>query len=252
MSASYPTKIYLAMKSGNICALKECHIPLTSEGNKADPVVVGEAAHVYGENPGTKMKPPSARYKDDMTDEERNHYNNLIYLCPTCHTKIDKQEEDYPAELLFMYKNEHEAWVVEQLNETMPNVTFAELEVAAKAIASGQYTMNGDFNVITPEEKIKKNGLSKEINALIVTGLSRSYEVSEYLVKVAYLDEKFPERLKNGFKVKYLELKKSMSSDALFMAMFEFSQAGKHDFKQQAASLAILSHLFHLCEVFEK
>ncbi len=252
MSASYPTKIYLAMKSGNKCAMKDCHASLTSEGRKASPVVVGEAAHIYGENSGTNTKPPSARYKSDMTDEERNHYNNLIYLCPTCHTKIDKQESDYPAELLFEIKSKHEMWVLKQLDENMSNVTFAELEIAAKAISSGKYTGNGDFYVITPEEKIKKNGLTSEIHALIATGLSRSSEVNEYLVKASYLDEKFPVRLKDGFKEKYLELKNVMSGDELFMAMFEFSQAGQSDFKQQAASLAILSHLFHLCEVFEK
>lgn len=252
MSASYPTKLYLAMKSGNKCALKDCRAFLTSEGDKADPVVIGEAAHVYGENQGTDKKPPSARYKADMTNDTRNHYDNLIYLCPTCHTKIDKQEKDYPAELLFKIKNDHEAWIFEQLDESMSDVTFAELEIAAKTIASGKYTGNGDFSVITPEEKIEKNGLTKEIHALITTGLSRSAEVGEYLVRATYLDEKFTERLKTGFKEKYMELKIIMSGDDLFMAMFKFSQAGQRDFKQQAASLAILSHLFHLCEVFEK
>ena len=252
MSVSYPTKVYLAMKSGDKCALRFCRKPLTSTGDKANPVIIGEAAHIHGENPGTEKKPPSARYKANMTEEERNHYNNLIYLCPTCHKKIDKQEIDYPAELLFKIKTEHETWVFEQLDESMSEVTFAELEVAAKTIASGQHTINGDFHVITPEEKIKKNDLTQEVQALISTGLSRSVEVGEYLVKAGHLDTNFPERLKDGFKEKYLELKKTMSGDALFMAMLEFSIVGQKEFTQQAASLAILSHLFHLCEIFEK
>lgn len=66
------------------------------------------------------------------------------------------------------------------------------------------------------------------------------------------VDEEYPERLKSGFKKKYLELKEIYSGDNLFMAMLEFAQDGHRDFKQQAAGLAILSHLFHLCEVFEK
>jgi len=246
MSASYPTKILLAMRSGDRCALPACRINLTYDGIQADTVVIGEAAHIYGE------KDTAARYRQEMTDDQRNHYDNLIYLCPNCHTKIDKQISDYPAENLIKIKKEHEAWVSERLDESISEVTFAELEIAAKAIATGQHFTNGDFYVITPEEKIKKNGLTQEVRALISTGLSRSSEVSSYLVKAAQLDPTFPERLKDGFKEKYLELKKTASGDVLFMEMFEFAQSGQHDFKQQAASLAILTHLFHLCEVFEK
>lgn len=246
MSASYPTKILLAMRSGDRCARPECRINLTSDGIEADTVVIGEAAHIYGE------KNTAARYKAEMTDDERNHYNNLIYLCPNCHTKIDKQISDYPAEQLFNIKAGHEAWVSDRLDESMSEVTFAELEIAAKAIATGQHFVNGDFHVITPEEKIQKNGLTQEVKALISTGLSRSSEVGDYLVKASQLDSNFPERLKEGFKKKYSELSQSLSGDALFMAMFEFAKSGQQDFKQQAASLAILTHLFHLCEVFEK
>jgi len=113
MSVGYPIKLFLAMKSGNICAFKDCHKALTSDGVKSNPAVIGEAAHIYGESPG------SARYQADMTDEERNHYDNLIYLCPSCHTKIDKQEQDYLADFLFSLKKEHESWVVAQLDQSI-------------------------------------------------------------------------------------------------------------------------------------
>lgn len=246
MSVSYPTKLYLSLKSGNKCAFENCRKPLTTEGKESNPAVLGEAAHIYGENK------KSARYKSNMTDEQRNHYNNLIYLCPTCHTKIDKQEKDYPADFLFKLKWKHEAWVSERLDEGMSEVSFAELEIAAKAIATGQHYCNGDFQVIPPEEKIQKNGLSNKSRSYISMGLSRSAEVSKFLVEMSRLDDQFPERLKDGFKQKYLELKQTLSGDALFIGMLEFAQEGQYEFKQRAASLAILSHLFHLCEVFEK
>jgi ABC-3C protein/HNH endonuclease len=254
MSASYPTKIFLAMKSGNLCAFRDCRMLLTSDGVDSGPAVIGVAAHIYGENSGTKTKPASARYRATMTEEQRNNYNNLIYLCPSCHTKIDKQEKDYPADLLFSLKCEHESWVAEQLDQGMTEVSFAELEIAAKALASGKHSLNDDgFEVIPPEEKIDKNGLSGSVRSDIVMGLSKSHEVERFLADMATnVDEEFPERLKSGFRVKYLELKETMSGDELFMSMLEFAQAGQGGFKQQAAGLAILSHLFHLCEVFEK
>lgn len=234
------------MRSGNKCALPDCRVSLTCDGTKSLDVTIGEAAHIYGE------KEIAARYKKEMTDDSRNHCDNLMYLCPTCHTKIDKQIADYPAEKLIEIKKSHEAWVSERLDESMSEVSFAELEIAAKAIASGQHFVNGDFHVITPDEKIQKNGLTQEVRAQISMGLSRSSEVNDFLVKASQLDAKLPERLKDGFKGKYLELRQIFSGDTLFYAMLEFAQSGQQDFKQQAASLAILTHLFHLCEVFEK
>lgn len=252
MSVSYPTKLILAMRSGNLCAMRTCRVPLTSDGSGSNPAVIGEAAHIYGENPGTQTKQPSARYRQDMTEEDRNHYKNLIYLCPTCHTKIDKQEENYPAEMLFHLKTEHEAWVREQLDDVMSDVSFAELEIAAKAIASGQHSASDDLHVIPPEEKIRKNLLGPDSKSYILMGLSKSAEVTRFLSQMSHLDIDYPIRLRNGFQKKYNELEQTLSGDELFMGMLKFAQSGQRNFKQQAASLALLSHLFHLCDIFER
>ncbi|WP_271183643.1 HNH endonuclease, partial [Novosphingobium resinovorum] len=40
-----------------------------------------------------------------------NSYENLILLCPTCHTRIDKAPNDFPVALLQKWKADHEAWV---------------------------------------------------------------------------------------------------------------------------------------------
>lgn len=252
MSASNKTKVLLAMRSGNLCAFSDCRKELTTDGEKSDPAIIGEAAHIHGENPGTDKRPPSARFKKDMTPDVRDHYDNLIYLCPSCHTKIDKQEEDYPAEVLFELKEEHESWVSSQLDQRMSEVTFAELEIAAKSIASGAHSDGEDFSVIPPDEKIRKNGLSEKSRKYISMGLSESNEVERFITSMTQVDIDYPERLKGGFRDEYDQLKKEASGDELFMGMLEFAQKGARGFKQQAASLAILSHLFHLCDVFEK
>ena len=246
MGATYPTKLLLAMPSGNLCAFEDCRESLIPKSSKSNPALIGVVAHIHGEKPGT------ARYREDMTDDERNHPNNLIYLCPTCHTKIDAQEKDFTADYLFAVKKKHELWVHTQLDQAMSKVAFVELERAAKSIASGQHSNNSDFQVIPPEAKISKNGLTEESRSYIVMGLSRSGEVTRFLVRMAQFDDEYTTRLKNGFSKKYMELKQTSSGDELFMAMLEFAQTGQPEFKQQAASLAILRHLFHLCEVFEK
>ena len=82
MSVSYPTKLLLAYRSGDRCALPDCGqqlIPL--QARAGSPSNVGEAAHIAGERPGGSRGHRSARYYNpDMTDDQRNGYNNLIYV----------------------------------------------------------------------------------------------------------------------------------------------------------------------------
>lgn len=249
MARKYPqadVKILYGRAAGR-CAFSNCRIPIVLDefGNNKTKQI-GKIAHIVAHSPSGPRA--DALYPKEKLDT----YDNWVLLCPTCHDTVDAQDDKYSVDELIKVKSDHEHWVTEMLDESMSDVSFAELEIAANSIATGVHAGNGDFYVITPEEKIKKNGLSGQARGLIATGLSRSSEVSEYLVKASQLDDQFPIRLTDGFKQKYLELKECLTGDALFMGMFEFSQAGQNDFTQQAASLAILSHLFHLCEIFEK
>ncbi len=203
MSVSYLTKIVLAHRSGNRCAFKDCKKLLSSGVNEPNPTILGQAAHIYGE------KEKAARYKKNMPDIERNSIDNLIYLCPNCHTKIDKQEDNYPAEILLKLKKTHEEWVFERLDQKMSEVAFAELEVAASAIAIGQHVASNDFTVIPPENKINKNGLTSKSYSFLSMGLSRGGEVSKFLTQMSQIDDGFAERLQSGFKNQYIELKQS-------------------------------------------
>ena len=80
---------------------------------------LGEQAHIVGE------KEDAARGKSTLSLEERNSYHNVILLCPTCHTNIDENEEDWPIELLHNRKSQHELWVTETLSETVDHVRLA-------------------------------------------------------------------------------------------------------------------------------
>ncbi len=86
--------------SRNVCAMPGCEERLT------DPAWAGvnaEIAHIRGLNPG------SPRYEPDMTDAERNGYDNLLLLCANHHKLIDKLEPDaYPAADLQRIKADHE------------------------------------------------------------------------------------------------------------------------------------------------
>ncbi|MBB5143113.1 HNH endonuclease [Desulfovibrio intestinalis] len=234
-------------KAAARCAFSKCRKVLVLEdafSGKAKQI--GKIAHIVAHSPSGPRADQS--YPQDKLDR----YVNWVLLCPTCHDIVDTQPEKYSTEVLLKIKQEHESWVEEQLDEEMSNVSFAELEVAAKALSSGNFCGSTDFHVIPPELKITKNKLTQLSRSYILMGLSRSSEVERFLVSMAQLDSEFPERLKNRFKEEYLELCKVSSGDELFMDMLAFANSGVSDFKQQAARLAIVSHLFHLCEIFKK
>lgn len=235
-------------KAAGRCAFSTCRKLLILEATPSGKAKqIGKIAHIIAHSPA------GPRGDTDYPKDKLDTYANWVLLCPTCHDTVDTQPENFPPEALHRIKQEHELWVEERLDEEMSNVSFAELEVAAKALATGRFSEVTDFHVIPPELKIAKNSLTQISRAYITMGLSRSSEVERFLTNMAQLvDSDFPERLKNGFKQKYLELSQNTAGDELFMDMLEFANSGQSDFKQQAASLAILAHLFQLCEIFEK
>jgi len=230
-------------KSGGRCAICKQEIIMNQKND--DPVPIGEIAHIEG------LNPDSPRYNPNMTNKERNSYVNLIILCPTCHTKIDKDPNYYTVEKLKQIKYEHEKWVKEQLMSSLPDVTFAELEVITKYLIEAPVTPS-DMKMISisPKEKIEKNNLSNEVENLITMGMMGYHQVKDYLNR--HPDEKFADRLKEEFTQKYLELKKQgLSGDELFYELWNFASIGSNDFKLRAAGLKVLTYFFEICDVFE-
>jgi hypothetical protein len=93
----------LAKRAAMHCSNPDCQA-ITS-GPTEEPlgsINVGEAAHIFGANPG------SARFDPSMTPAERATITNAIWLCSTCHKIIDDDPQKYPAGLLFEWQREHE------------------------------------------------------------------------------------------------------------------------------------------------
>ena len=248
MSASYPTKLLLAFRSGDRCAFPSCGRGLTVDGESSNPIITGEAAHIAGE------KSDAARYDATMTDEQRNHYNNLIYLCGDHHTQIDKQEDEFSVSRLHKVKAQHERAVREAMAEAFANVGFPELEEATQWIMQIQPDRaSQDFSLIPPEDKLKKNELGTASRSIITMGLSVAREVRAYVESVSQTEADFSERLRAGFLQEYYRLiHEGHSGDVLFDLMCQFAQRGSGALAERCAGLAVLVYLFEACEVFEK
>jgi hypothetical protein len=111
-------------RSGNRCSMPDCRTELSEDSAAiGSGFTLGEAAHIVGE------KENASRGKSVLSTEERNSYHNLILLCPTHHTKIDKNLYDWPIEKLHQIKSEHELWVRETLSG------FEDVQVQASKLA---------------------------------------------------------------------------------------------------------------------
>lgn len=226
--------------SGNRCAI--CKVDVIESKLDGSHYPVGVMAHIEGENSG------AARYNFAMT--ERSNYENLILVCPLCHTKIDNDIQEYTVKKLQQLKKDHEQWVSVSLRTNMTEVTFAELEVIVKYLVATPIPDSG-ITVIPPQEKIKRNSLSSEVGNLITTGMIQKKQVEKYLNENP--DYQFSERLKGGFVEKYRELKYAgLEGDSLFYALLDFASNNSSEFKIRAAGLSVLTHFFEICEVFEQ
>jgi len=248
MSVTYKIKLLLAFRSGDHCAFPGCDRSLTVDGNSGNPVITGEAAHIEGE------KSDAARYNPAMTDDQRNHYNNLIYMCGVHHTQIDKQEKDFPVDKLLNLKLAHEQKVREAMNAAFVDIGFPELAQATAWISRYQpQNPSDEFSVIPPEDKIIKNQLTKNSRVTIVMGLAVSQEVRAFVEQESKIEADFPEKLKSGFLEEYYRLRRNgIKGDELFDLMCQFAQQGMKTQPQRSAGLAVLIYLFEACEVFEK
>jgi len=87
--------------SKNECAYPDCDMALADPDGDG---VIGEICHIRAQSEG------GPRYDASLDEEEVDSASNLILLCPTHHTVIDKNPENYsPGEL--------ESWKEEQLTE---------------------------------------------------------------------------------------------------------------------------------------
>lgn len=248
MSVSYPTKIILAFGTGGRCTLPACNRPLAPEEEHGGQVLLGEAAHIAGERPG------SARYDAAMTPEERDSPENLIYLCPDCHRLVDRSPRDYPATRLHAYKQARERTARQDRAAVMSSIGAAELSEAARYFEAHPSTPGGsDFPLLHAEEKLRLNGLGSSSRALLGVGLDAEDRVRGLVDAKTDASPDFMNRLKYAFLGEYLRLREEgRRGDDLFALMCAFASGGRNEPFAVAAGVALLAYLFAACEIFEK
>jgi hypothetical protein len=89
---------YLWSESGGHCQNPACRRDLHAISKR---VSVSELAHIIPASDGG----PRGESDQHLDDDQRAAANNILLLCPTCHTAIDKDPAEYPIERLRGWKN---------------------------------------------------------------------------------------------------------------------------------------------------
>jgi len=101
----------LFAKSGNQCAFPDCNESIIRNEDQDKPI--GEMAHIIAYNDNGPRSDPL------LSDEERNSASNLILLCPTHHSIVDKFEFQYNVNVLREMKASHEKKYSSPINSSI-------------------------------------------------------------------------------------------------------------------------------------
>lgn len=135
---------------------------------------IAEMAHIISAGDKGPRSEPS------LTAHEKGDFDNLILLCPTCHTIIDKAEEQYPVELINEWKSSHSKKI-----EALFNIKIFDSRASARKIV-GPLLNENKFIFTTygptsderfnPESELPKRWLSK-IHLYILPNNRKLYNI---------------------------------------------------------------------------
>ena len=236
--------------AGNQCAFPICKSELAVPATPADgAAVLANIAHIVAHSDEGPRGDPS------FPQVDREKYENLILLCATHHMLVDLQPNTFTCEDLRSWKQQHELWVHERIFESMDSLNFAELQVTCARISAMETVPSTAPIAIPISEKIDRNELAGEAENYLKIGLTRAPLVADFLEKMSSLDSDFPQRLRAGFVSKFSELKGSCyDNNQIFLEMVSWTAAALDNSTNViiriGSGVAVLAHLFELCEVF--
>jgi len=96
------TRLRLFADSGGFCQNPKCLRSLFIDAG-TQKLHIAEMAHIFAATDHGPRAMPA------LLATDRGAYENLVLLCPSCHTITDKAEDVYPDDLIRNWKHEHKA-----------------------------------------------------------------------------------------------------------------------------------------------
>lgn len=140
------TKLRLFADSAGFCQRPQCQRRLFVD-TATQNIHIAEMAHIFA------ASDDGPRANGKLTPEERGAYENLILLCPACHTIVDKAPEDFPDALMREWKRTH----VERIAAVFGAVEYANRASARDAIEPVLAENRAIFNEYGPDNDYRHN-----------------------------------------------------------------------------------------------
>ena len=140
------TKLHLFADSAGFCQHPACHRTLFIDVGDST-AHIAEIAHIFAAND------TGPRARSSLSQEERRNYQNLILLCPTCHTIVDKRPNEHPADLMKKWKHDH----VTRIAEIFGAVKYASRRAVREAIEPALSENRIIFDEYGPDNEYRAN-----------------------------------------------------------------------------------------------
>jgi hypothetical protein len=130
-------------------------------------------------------------------------------------------------------------------------VGFEDFKVLLDAIIEQEVTSQVDLRP-PPADKLARNALSSDVDALLRAGMRRSERVKKFL-ETCHVPQ-YGDRIVEAFRQQYQSFRgRGFPPDQIFMELLEFVGGMRRgSVKQEAAALAVLAYLFEQCDIFER
>lgn len=183
------TRLRLFSEAAGHCQKPDCLeplFPIELGGDKH----IAEMAHVipHGEAGPRREDRPDGDFNPDA-------FENLILLCPTCHTKIDKDPDSFPRNILLDWKESHLANLAAKQGirayDNRPEVraAFAGIMAENKAIWNRLAPEDGSDFKYDPESETAK-GWSQRMRSVILPNHYRVQAIIKANLGLATDDER--------------------------------------------------------------
>lgn len=159
--------------SGNECAHPNCIKKLIAEDGIS---IISKICHIAAASEG------GPRFDENMTDDERRGFNNLILLCDEHHVIVDNKENEiqYTTPLLKSWKSAHEKKILELISSK--NLLSKHPLALNKVITAISYKMDEILNL--PETENAPNTETKISFNKVIRYESVIREFAPYQVKL--------------------------------------------------------------------
>ena len=144
------TRLRLFASSAGHCQRPECRQPLFAGSGNAT-VHYAEVAHIIAASP---VGPRAT----GVGSSDGGSYENLILLCPTCHTIIDKAPESYPVSVLRGWKREH----ARRLAEAFGAVEYSDRATVRRALEPALRENRAIFDHYGPDNDYRMDPESED------------------------------------------------------------------------------------------